>query len=118
MRGALPAVPSGRNPARRAERIERALDGHLEGSERVLEARLIVRRGHEPWFARIRLAQDALIVQHARHGVVEGVVAALPVAVGARRIVGKVQAAHGWVSDETVRDATGLEDSALAAAQA
>ena len=86
--------------------------------QRVLEARVIVRRGHEPRLARIRLAQDALIVQHLRHGVVEGIVAALPVAVGARRIVREVQAAHGRVADEAVRDAARLEDRAHAAAQA
>ena len=56
------------------------------------KAGIIVRRGDEPGLARIRLAQNALIVQHLCRRVVEGVVAALPVPVVARRLVREIQA--------------------------
>ncbi len=81
-------------------------------AQRIGEAGGIVRRRHEPGFARIRLAQHALIVQHLRHRVVEGVIAALPGAVVARRLVREIQAAHRGMADEAVRDAARSQGSA------
>ena len=93
--------------------LQRRIDRDLETPSSVSrEARRIVRRGDEPRLARVGLAQHALVVQHLRHGVVEGIIAALPGAIVARRLVREVQAAHGRMADEAVRDAARLQSTA------
>src|SRR4029077_10840555 len=112
-----PALASGGDAARLGQRVEGPVDGDLEAAQRVGEARIVVRLAYEPRLARVRLAQHAFVVQHPGGGIVEGVVAALPVAVGARRLVREVQAGNGRMADEAVGDAPRLEDRALALAQ-
>src|SRR5579872_2548059 len=97
-----------------ARRAQRSVDRDLEGCKGLGEAGLIVRGADEPGLSRVGLAQDAFIVQHPGSGVVEGVIAALPIAVIARWIVRKVQAAHGGVTHEAVSNAASLENGAHA----
>src|SRR5271167_4293888 len=90
-------------------RFQCRVDRHLEGAQRVAQARGIMRRRHEPRFARIWLAQYALIVQHPRGRVVVRIIAALPVAVITRRLCRKIQPAHRRMTDKAVRNPAGAE---------
>jgi hypothetical protein len=89
----------------------------LEAAERFGEAGIVMRRRNEPRLARVGFAQHELVVQMLHHGVVEAVIAAFPVAVGARRIFGEIQAAHGGMSDETVGNAARRQDRVHAGTQ-
>src|ERR1700755_1725668 len=69
--------------------------GYFEGGKSFREAGLVVGGADEPGLAGIRFAQDPLVVQHFRGSVVERVIASLPITIVARRILRKIQAAHG-----------------------
>src|SRR5262245_23606021 len=64
------------------ELVESQVDRLLELGQRLLEARLVVGGGDEPGLAAVGFAHDAHVDQDARHRVVEGVVAELPIPVG------------------------------------
>src|SRR5581483_6250738 len=95
---------SRRHLACRSRGAQGSVDRNLEGRKGFGQTRLVMGRADEPGLARIRLAQNPLIVQDPGRGIVEGVVAALPVTIVARRLVRKVQPAHGRVAHKAVRD--------------
>src|SRR5580692_7428740 len=108
---------SGQHFVTGAARLERGVDGDLERLQRVGETGGIVRGRDEPGLPRVRLAQHAFVVQYLRHRIVEGIIAAFPGAVVARRLMREVQAAHRGMADEAVGDSTGRENRAHAGAQ-
>ncbi len=61
--------------------------------------------GDEPGFTAIRFAHDAHIDQEAGHGVIEGVIAKLPVAISGRRFGAEEQARHAVMAGEAVGNA-------------
>src|SRR6185369_8748796 len=85
---------------------DHAVHRGFEAFESFRETARIVRFADEPRFARIRLAQDAEIVQLRRERFVERVIAARPVPVVARRLLAEEQATHRGMAAERMLDPT------------